>query len=72
LRAICQELVVISEHAQQKSIAIGTPNLPLRVALSARPARPVIIEAVNDIEELTTNLSSKIWQKIAILDSLGT
>jgi hypothetical protein len=28
---------------------------------------PVIIQAVNEIEELTTNLSRKIWQKIMIL-----
>jgi hypothetical protein len=30
---------------------------------------PVIIDAVNDIEQLTTNLASKIWQKITILDA---
>ena len=29
---------------------------------------PVVLEAVNDVEELTTGLSSKIWQKIMILD----
>ncbi|MEA3107253.1 MAG: hypothetical protein QOI88_1858 [Gammaproteobacteria bacterium] len=29
----------------------------------------VVIEAVNDIETLTTNLSSKIWQKITIIDA---
>jgi hypothetical protein len=28
---------------------------------------PVVVEAVNDIEMLATNLSGKIWQKIAIL-----
>jgi hypothetical protein len=28
---------------------------------------PVVIEAVNDIESLTTNLSRKIWQKIALI-----
>ena len=28
----------------------------------------VVIDAVNDIEELATNLSRKIWQKIMILD----
>jgi hypothetical protein len=27
----------------------------------------VIIEAVNEIEDLTTSLSRKIWQKIMIL-----
>jgi hypothetical protein len=30
---------------------------------------PVIIDAVNDIEDLTTNLCNKIWQKITILDT---
>ncbi|MEQ1609898.1 MAG: hypothetical protein ABL956_13145 [Hyphomonadaceae bacterium] len=29
---------------------------------------PVVIEAVNDIEDLTTSLSRKIWQKIMILN----
>jgi hypothetical protein len=29
---------------------------------------PVIIEAVNEIEDLTTSLSRKIWQKIMILN----
>jgi len=29
----------------------------------------VVIDAVNDIEQLTTNLSSKIWQKITILNT---
>jgi hypothetical protein len=29
----------------------------------------VVIDAVNDIEQLTTNLSGKIWQKITILDA---
>ena len=33
LRAICHELIVIGEHAQQKSTAIARPNLALRVAL---------------------------------------
>jgi hypothetical protein len=30
---------------------------------------PVVVEAVNDIEMLATNLSRKIWQKIAILQA---
>jgi hypothetical protein len=30
----------------------------------------VVIDAVNDIENLTASLSAKIWQKITILDSL--
>jgi hypothetical protein len=30
---------------------------------------PVVIDAVNDIEQLTTNLCNKIWQKITILDT---
>lgn len=31
----------------------------------------VVLEAVNDVEELTTGLSSKIWQKIMILDRVS-
>jgi len=30
---------------------------------------PIVIEAVNDIEELTANFSRKVWQKISILES---
>jgi hypothetical protein len=30
---------------------------------------PVVVEAVNDIEMLATNLSRKVWQKIAILQA---
>jgi hypothetical protein len=30
---------------------------------------PVLIDAVNDIEELTANFSRKVWQKISILES---
>jgi hypothetical protein len=30
---------------------------------------PVVISTVNEIEELTTGLSRKIWQKIMILQS---
>ena len=29
---------------------------------------PVIIESVNEIEDLTTSLSRKIWQKIMVLN----
>ncbi len=29
---------------------------------------PVVIEAVNDIETMTTNLSRKIWQKISLVE----
>jgi hypothetical protein len=28
---------------------------------------PVVIDAVNDLERLTTNLSQKIWQKITLV-----
>jgi len=30
----------------------------------------VVVDAVNDIENLTTSLGRKIWQKITILSSL--
>lgn len=32
-------------------------------------ADPVVIEVVNDLERLTTNLSGKIWQKITIVQA---
>lgn len=32
---------------------------------------PVVLDAVNDIETLTSDLSRKIWQKITILDMAG-
>ena len=31
---------------------------------------PVVLNAVDDIEDLTTELSQKIWQKITLLDTL--
>lgn len=41
-------------------------------ALFVQDARdPIIIQAVNEIEELTTGLSRKIWQKIMMLRSPG-
>jgi hypothetical protein len=33
-------------------------------------ADPVVIETVNDLERLTTNLSNKIWQKITIVQAM--
>lgn len=32
---------------------------------------PVVLAAVNDIEILASNLSSKVWQKIVILDTIS-
>ena len=32
---------------------------------------PVVLDAVNDIETLTSDLSRKIWQKITIIDAAG-
>lgn len=32
---------------------------------------PVVLDAVNDIEVLASNLSNKMWQKIVILDANG-
>lgn len=31
---------------------------------------PVVIEAVSDIEDMTTSLSRKIWQKIAVVEQM--
>jgi hypothetical protein len=51
----CSEMLSLTS----KLAALYAQNLP----------DAVIIDAVNDIEELTTNLSRKIWQKISILDT---
>jgi hypothetical protein len=53
----CSEMLSLTS----KLAALYAQNLP----------DPVIIETVKDIEALTTNLSSKIWQKITILDTHG-
>jgi hypothetical protein len=42
-------------------------------ALYAQESRdPVVLDAVNGIQDLTGSLSSKIWQKLVILDTLET
>jgi hypothetical protein len=51
----CSEMLSLTN----KLAALYAQNLP----------DPVVIDAVNDIEQLTTNLSSKIWQKITIIDA---
>ena len=51
----CSEMLSLTS----KLAAIYAQNLP----------DPVVIDAVYDIESLTTNLSQKIWQKITILDA---
>jgi hypothetical protein len=53
----CSEMLSLTN----KLAALYAQNLP----------DPVIIDAVRDIEALTTNLSQKIWQKITILDAGG-
>jgi hypothetical protein len=54
----CSEMLSLTN----KLAALYAQNLP----------DAVVVEAVNDIERLTTNLSSKIWQKITILDAGST
>ena len=51
----CTEMLSLTS----KLAAVYAQNLP----------DPVVIDAVYDIESLTTNLSQKIWQKITILDA---
>ena len=53
----CSEMLSITS----KLAALYAQNLP----------DAVIIDAVKDIEALTTNLSQKIWQKITIPDASG-
>ena len=51
----CSEMLSLTS----KLAAVYAQNLP----------DPVVIDAVYDIESLTTDLSQKIWQKITILDT---
>ena len=51
----CTEMLSLTS----KLAAVYAQNLP----------DPVVIDAVYDIESLTTDLSQKIWQKITILDA---
>jgi len=51
----CSEMLSLTN----KLAALYAQNLP----------DAVVIDAVNDIEQLTTNLSGKIWQKITIIDA---
>ena len=53
----CSEMLSLTG----KLAAVYAQNLP----------DPVVIDAVYDIESLTTDLSQKIWQKITILDASG-
>ena len=39
---------------------------------AARLQDPVVLDAVNEIEHLTTSLSTKVWQKITILQASST
>ena len=32
---------------------------------------PIVLDAVDDVEDLTSGLSRKIWQKITILENLS-
>ena len=52
-----------------------TELLSLSSKLAATHAQcmddPVVLDAVNDIEILASNLSNKIWQKIVILDTIA-
>jgi hypothetical protein len=54
----CSEMLSLTS----KLAAVYAQNLP----------DPVVIDAVYDIESLTTNLSQKIWQKITIVDASGS
>jgi hypothetical protein len=51
----CSEMLALTS----KLAALYAQNLP----------DPVVVDAVNDIEELAANLSRKVWQKITILEA---
>ena len=65
--------LVLNEFQMTRYLDYCSEMLSLTSKLAALYAQnlpdPVVIDAVNDIEELTTNLSRKIWQKITILES---
>jgi hypothetical protein len=44
----------------------------LAALFADRMRDPVVIDAVTEIENLTTGLSRKIWQKIALISNLKT
>ncbi len=60
------ELTRYLEYCAEMLALIGK----LAALYAERAKDPVIVEAVNDIESLTTNLGRKTWQKIMILKQL--
>lgn len=81
MRRVCRELILLSRAAAERARAIARPHLALRLfvwllALCGKVAALYVqdfddgpsVAAVNEIEDLTTSLSEKIWQKIGILD----
>jgi hypothetical protein len=61
----------MTEFELQRYLDYSTELLALigKVAAlySARMSDPVVLSAVDEVEELTTGLSHKIWQKIALV-----
>ncbi|MFL5381884.1 MAG: hypothetical protein ACJ8GN_05160 [Longimicrobiaceae bacterium] len=64
---------VLSPYELSRYLDYCSEMLSLAAKLAALHVQyvndPVVLDAVNDIEVLAANLSSKIWQKIMILDS---
>lgn len=64
---------VLSRYELSRYLDYCSEMLSLAAKLAALHVQyvndPVVLDAVNDIETLAANLSSKIWQKIMILDS---
>ena len=60
------ELVVTSHR-----VAATRSRLAKVAALYAQSSKdPIVVDAVSDIGQITTNLSNKIWQKITLVQRL--
>jgi hypothetical protein len=64
----------MSDHELQRYLDYSTELLAvlgkIAALYSARVSDPVVLSAVDEIEELTTGLANKIWQKISLIRTL--
>lgn len=83
LSKVSGELLAVSEEAAAVSGWLAKPHLPIycseALSVISKIAAlyfqefddPVTLSAVNDVEELTSRLARKVWQKIIILERLS-
>lgn len=65
LAEVCAELEKLGAKAEATSEELARPRLAQRFSDG------VVLSSVNEVEDLTTGLSRKIWQKLMILEQLG-